>query len=196
MAAVHASALLSFAAQVGLSDAELAKAQAGDVPTHSESFASPSGKAQGRGVGAILIQRPVAEVYRTLARFDDRPEYIPRLKEIRVLGEAGGRVRVLQIVDVGITTGRTTLWYELNEAEHTIAWQLDASATDNSVVAVEGDYRMLELGPNTTLLGYRTHLDTGLRIPQLLQSHLQKRAVPDLLRAIKRRVESGGTWKR
>ena len=77
-----------------------------------------------------------------------------------------------------------------------IAWKLDESAKDNSVRAVEGDYRMLELGPRETLLGYRTHIDTGLRVPQLVQSHMQKRALPELLRAIKRRVESGGTWKR
>jgi carbon monoxide dehydrogenase subunit G len=188
--------LSSFAAQVGLSHAELQQALAGDVPAHSESFKSGSGKAAGRGVGAVVIERPLAEVWSTLARFEDRAEYIPRLKAIELLERTGPRVRVLQVVDAGITTARTTLWFELDEAASTIAWTLDPAAPDNSVVAVEGDYRMLALAPRQTLLAYRTHIDTGLRIPQLVQSHMQKRAVPDLLRAIKKRVESGGTWRR
>jgi carbon monoxide dehydrogenase subunit G len=188
--------LASFASQVGLNQAELQKALAGDVPAHSESFTSSSGKAAGRGVGAVVIQRPLAEVWSTLARFDDRPEYIPRLKAIELLEQAPTRVRVLQIVDVGITTARTTLWFELDEAARSISWKLDGAASDNSVVAVEGDYRMLALSARETLLSYRTHIDTGLRIPQLVQSHLQKRALPELLRAIKKRVESDGTWKR
>ena len=193
---MNASVLASFAAQVGLSAAEISKAREGDVPAHSESFTSKSGKTAGRVVGAIVIERPLGEVWSTLARFEDRPEYIPRLKAIQVLERTPMRLRVLQIVDAGITTARTTLWFELDDVQHVIAWKLDESAKDNSVRAVEGDYRMLELGPRETLLGYRTHIDTGLRVPQLVQSHMQKRALPELLRAIKRRVESGGTWKR
>jgi carbon monoxide dehydrogenase subunit G len=193
---VQSAALASLAAQVGLSDVDLQKALAGEVPARSESFTSPSGKAAGRGLGAIVIARPLRDVWSTLARFEDRPEYVPRLKAIQVLEREPQRVRVLQIVDAGLTSARTTLWFSLDEAERCISWQLDKSAKDNSVVEVTGDYRMLECAPERTLLAYRAHIDTGLRIPLVVQQHLQKRAVPELLRAIKSRVESGGTWKR
>jgi hypothetical protein len=175
-----------------LSDTELRAALAGDVPTRSESFTNHSGKAAGRGWGAIVIERPLREVWAALSRWDDRPEYIPRLERIEVLAEEPGRARVRQVADAGITTVITTCWFELDEAAGRIGWRLDAGAPDNTPAEVEGDYRMVELAAGRTLLVYRAHVDTGMKIPRAVQAFLQRRAIPDLLRAVKRRVESGG----
>jgi len=183
-------------ASLGLSDAELRDAMAGRVPTRSESFSNARGKAAGRGWAAIVIERPVGEVWATLSRYEDHAEYIPRLKSVTVLERQPGRLRVRQEIDATVTTARFTAWFRLDEAEHQISWSLDKTATDSTVSDVEGDYRMAELTPQRTLLVYRTYVDTGMRVPLFIQSYMQKRSLPELLQAIKRRVESGGTWKK
>lgn len=50
---------LLVAAAVGLTEPELAAALRGDTPTRMESFTTETGKASGRGVGAIVIDRPI-----------------------------------------------------------------------------------------------------------------------------------------
>lgn len=181
---------------LGLTAAELAEVQAGKVPTRTESFTNARGKSAGRGWGAIVVDKPVAAVWATLTRYDDRAEYVPRIKRASVLERKPGMLRVRQEVDATVTTARYTAWYRLDEATHTIGWTLDKTATDNTIVEVEGDYRLAELGPGRTLLVYRTYVDSGLRVPGSIQAYMQRRSIPDLLRAIKRRVESGGTWKK
>jgi hypothetical protein len=175
---------------------ELSRASAGEVPTRIESFTNARGKAAGRGWGAIAIDRPLADVWATLVRFEDRPEYVPRLKSVTVLEHTAERARVRQEVDASVATAHYTLWFQIDAGVHTISWTLDRAAADNTVAQVDGDYRMAELSLGRTLLVYRAYVDTGMHIPQSIQSYLQKRSIPDLLRAIKRRVESGGTWKK
>jgi hypothetical protein len=179
-----------------LTAADLRAVRAGEVPTRMESFSSPSGKAAGRGWGAILIERPLREVWTTLARWDDRAEYVPRLERLEVLATEPGRARVRQWADAGIRTAITTCWYELDEAAARIAWKLDEAAPDNTPADVDGDYRMAELEAERTLLVYRAYVDTGMRIPRAVQAFMQRRAIPELLRAVKKRVESGGTWRK
>ncbi|HEX4462013.1 MAG TPA: SRPBCC family protein [Polyangia bacterium] len=180
----------------GLSEADLRDVTAGKVVTHSESFTTANGKSAGRGLGATIIERPIGDVWATLAHFEDRAEYVPRIKSVQILERQPDRLRVRQEIDATITTARYTAWYRLDPVAHTISWTLDPSAHDNTVAAVEGDYRMSELQPGRTLLVYRTFVDSGLKVPQSIQSFMQRRAIPDFLRAIKRRVESGGTFKK
>jgi hypothetical protein len=188
--------LAATVAVAGLSDAEMRDAVAGKVPTRTEAFTNANGKSVGRGLGAIVIERSIGEVWATVARYDDRAEYIPRVKSVTILERQPGRQRIRQEIDATVTTARYTAWYRLDEATHTITWALDKSASDNTVAAVDGDYRMSALSPTRTLLVYRTYVDSGLKVPQSIQSYMQRRAIPDLLRSIKKRVESGGTWKK
>jgi hypothetical protein len=196
-AAPALAAALALAAPVpGLSDAEIAAARAGKVPTRTDSFVNARGKSAGRGVGAIVIERPVADVFATLSRYEDRAEYIPRLKSCVVLERQGDRLRVRQEIDATVTTARYTAWYHLDEGAHAIDWKIDPSAQDNTIADVEGDYRMVALEPGRTLLVYRSYVDSGLKVPRSIQSYMARRSIPDLLGAIKKRVESGGTWKK
>jgi carbon monoxide dehydrogenase subunit G len=183
-------------AALQLTDPELAAVGKGEVPVRIEAFKNANGKSAGRGWGAIAIERPVAEVWATLARYDDRAEYVPRLKSVTVLEQAPGRARIRQEIDASLMTARYTAWYTFDEGQRSIAWTIDKSAADNTVKQVDGDYRMAELGPTRTLLVYRAYVDSGMHVPQSIQSFMQRRSIPDLLRAIKRRVESGGRWKK
>jgi hypothetical protein len=183
-------------ALAGLSDADLRDVAAGKVVTRSEAFTTATGKSAGRGLGAIVVERPIGDVWATLARFEDRAEYLPRIESVQILERQPDRLRVRQEIDATLTTARYTAWYRLDALAHTISWALDRAARDNTVADVEGDYRLSELAPGRTLLVYRTFVDSGLKVPQSIQSFMQRRAIPDLLRAIKKRVESGGTFKK
>lgn len=184
------------AAAVGLTDKEFAAALRGEVHSRSESFMKPDGKSAGRGVGAVVVDRPMQEVWNAVARFDDKPEYMPRLKSVQLLGQQPGALRLRMVVDASVTTARYTAWFRLDPAAHTIDWKLDRTATDNTIRDTEGGYRMYEIAPGRTLVVYRTYVDSGLHVPRFIQDYMMRRSVPDLLKAIKARVETGGRWRK
>ncbi len=180
----------------GLTSVELDAALAGKVPTRAETFTNEQGKSAGRGTGAIVIERSIKDVWTTLSAFEKRVEYMPRIKSLVVLEHSATRARIRQEIDASVTTARYTAWYELDEPNHTIRWTLDKSAPGNTVVNVEGDYRAFELGPTRTLLVYRASVDSGLRVPRFVQNYMTTKSIPDLLHALKQRVESGDTYTR
>lgn len=188
--------LLLSPAAAGLAADDLERALGGGVPLRTETFTRPDGQSAGRGLGAIVIERPIAEVWATLSHYEDKAEYQPRLKTVTVLDRQPGLLRVRMEVDASVTTARYTGLFHLDEAEHRIRWELDRSAADNTVADVDGDYRMFEVSAQRTLLVYRTYVDAGRAVPGFIQTFLTRRSIPNLLRAIKRRIESGGTWRK
>jgi hypothetical protein len=187
---------LLVASAVGLTDADLDDAMKGNVPARTEMFTAPSGKSAGRGVGAILIWRRIDDVWATLSRYEDKAEYQPRVESVTILERQADRIRARFVVDATVTTARYTAWFVLDPKEHTIHWTLDPTATDNTIVATEGDYRMFEVSPNQTLVVYRSYVDSGRAISKAIQNYFARKAIPNLLNAIKKRVESGGTYKK
>src|SRR5579859_493643 len=186
--------LLLAASTVGLSDADLAEALKGEIPVRTESFLAANGKSAGRGLGAIVIDRPIAEAWTHLSRYEDRAEYQPRVKSVDVLDRQADRIRARFVVDATIMTARYTAWFVFAPKEHVIHWTLDTSASDNSIVAADGDYHLFEVTPSQTLVVYRTYVDSGRAISKSIQNYFTRKAIPDLLRAVKKRVESGGTY--
>jgi hypothetical protein len=184
------------AAVVGFSPAEVDSALGGKVPVRIEPFVRPDGKTAGRGLGAIVLGRPLAEVWTTLARFQDKPEYMPRLKSIAVLEQTPERVRVRMVIDASVATAHYTLLYRLDEPGRRISWTLDRSVPDNSIANAEGEYRLYEVDASHTLVTYQNHVDPGRPLPRFIQDYISRRSIPDLLRAIKKRVESDGRWRR
>lgn len=194
-------ALLGFVLAViapiaGLTQAEMDTVLQGKTVVQAETFTTQSGKSAGRVFGAAVIDRPIAEVWAVISRYDDKAEYMPRLKEVTILGKLPDRVRCRMVVDASVTTARYTAWFVLDAKEHTIRWTLDKSVSDNTISDVEGEYKMFELEPGKTLVAYRTWVDSGKAVPRFIQDYMAKKSVPDLLKAVKQRVESGGTYKK
>ncbi|MEO6952067.1 MAG: SRPBCC family protein [Polyangia bacterium] len=179
-----------------IAPADVDAAMAGGVPIHAEAFTDSAGYTGGKGTGVILIWRPLADVWATLTRYDDRVEYIPRVKKLKVLGQQGNRVHVWQEIDAAVTTARFTAWYELDEKAHVIHWKLDPAAGDNTLRDVDGDYTLVAVDANRTLLSYQSTIDTAFHVPRAIQAYMTRKSLPELLGNIKKRVESGGKWKR
>lgn len=184
------------ASTVGLTDPELATALRGEVPVRTETFTAPTGKASGRGLGAIVIDRPLADVWAVMTRYEDKAEYQPRVDRVWVLDKQPDRLHVRMQVDATVTTVRYTAYFQLDHAAHTVHWTLDKAAPDNTVADIDGGYQLLEVTPTRTLVVYRTWVDSGRSVPRAIQDYMARKSIPNLLEAVKKRVESGGTWRK
>jgi hypothetical protein len=184
------------ASALGLTEPELSSALLGQVPSHTESFTAPSGKSSGRGVGAIVIEKPLSEVWSTMIRYEDRAEYQPRVEKVWVLEKLPDQLKVRMQLNASVTTIRYTAIYKLDPAAHSIHWLLDKSAPDNNVADIDGSYQLTEVSAERTLVVYRSWVDSGRSVPRFVSDYVARRSIPDLLRALKKRVESGGVWKK
>ena len=181
---------------VGLTQPEVQAALSGQVPVRIEPFARPDGKTAGRGIGAITIDRSISEVWTTLVRFEDKAEYMPRIKSAEVLDKSPERLRVRMVVDASVTLARYTMIYQLDEPGHRLSWKLVHTVSDNTISEADGAYRADALAPGRTLVTYHSQVDTTRALPRFIQNYIARRSIPDLLRAVKKRVESSGLWRR
>jgi ribosome-associated toxin RatA of RatAB toxin-antitoxin module len=184
------------ASTVGLTEPELATALRGEVPVRSETFATPTGKASGRGIGAIIVDRPIEEVWAVVSHYEDKAEYQPRVEKVWVLEKHPDYLKVRMQINASVTTARYTARFDLDPVAHTVHWKLDKTAPDNTIVDCDGGYQLAELSPTRTLVVYRGWVDSGRSVPRFIQEYMTRRSIPNLLRAVKKRVESGGTWRK
>jgi hypothetical protein len=177
-----------------LPDAELARVLAGELVVRSEPSVTPAGKTAGYGLGAVAIEKSIAETWKVLATYEDKAEYQPRVTKCTVLSRDGRTLRVAMAVDAGIMTATYTGLYTLDPAAHTVHWVLDHQAAGNTIADMDGGYWLVAAGPGRTILYFKSYVDSGHLVPRFIQNHFSLKAIPDLLQAIKRRVESGGTY--
>src|SRR5204862_6792578 len=119
---------------------------------------------------------------------DDTPEHIPRLTSASIVDRAGDVLRGRMEIDAPVATVRYTMRFTLDEPGRAIRWKLDTTAPDNGISDAEGDYRLVELAPARTLVVYRTWVDSGRSVPRFIQDYMARRSIPNLLRAVKKRV--------
>lgn len=187
---------LVLAATVGLTEPELAAALRGEVPTRSETQSTDSGQAKGQGIGAVVIDRPLAEVWAVVSHFEDKAEYMPRLEKVEVLEKSPRRLRARMTVDASVKFARYTAVFVLDPDQHTIVFSLDKTAPDNTIKDTSGGYSLFEVSAEKTLVVYRSSVDTGLKIPRFIADYMSRRSIPNLLRAIKKRVETRGLYRK
>ncbi len=187
---------LVLAAAVGLSEPELAAALRGEVPTRSETQTTDAGQAKGQGIGAIVIDRSLAEVWAVVSHFEDKAEYMPRLEKVEVLAKSPRQLTARMTVDASVKWARYTANFALDPEQHTIVFAIDKSAPDNTIKDTFGGYSLFEVAPEKTLLVYRSSVDTGLKIPRFIADYMSRRSIPNLLRALKKRVESRGLYRK
>jgi hypothetical protein len=180
----------------GLTELEIADALKGEVPTRTEAFTSPKGKSSGRGVGAIVVDAAIADVWAVVSHYDDKADYMPRVDKVEILARTPSLMKIRMTVDATVTTARYTAFFQIDESQHRIHWVLDASARDNTIAGCDGEYLLFPLAPNRTLLVYRTWVDSGLAVPRFIQDHMAKKSIPELLHALQKRILTHGQYRK
>ena len=177
-----------------LTPAEIERVLQGEILFRSEPAVTPSGKTAGYGIGAIAIDRPLEATWSVVARYDDKAEYQPRLTRCTVVSRTGEVLRVAMAVDAALMTVTYTGIYTLDPVAHTVHWELDKQAAGNTLADMDGTTALIAAAPGKTILTFRTYVDSGHLVPHFLQNFFSANAIPDLLKAVKMRVETDGKW--
>ncbi|MFN7135126.1 MAG: SRPBCC family protein [Myxococcales bacterium] len=183
--------------ELKLEEKELARLQKGEVVVRGEVYKTAEGKNAGRGKAWVIIKKPREAVYEQLTKgYDQFPEFMPRLKKVNVISRSEDAMLVRSYVGVAFSTYEYTLKFKLDPAAFQTNWVLDKSAK-NDIKDTAGEWKLLELEPGvSTLAQYSISVDSGMFVPQFLEDYMTRKDLPEILNALRKRVESDGKWKK
>lgn len=195
-AAVPAAAPAAADARIPtLSDKEWATLRSNKVVVRGEMYATPDGKRAGKGVAFVIIDKAPEAAWAVLTDYQKMPEFMPRLHKVTIKQKTPERMKVLQELKIMFKTVEYTLDLQFNHEKKRMDWTLDKSV-ENDIKDTFGSWDFIPFENGKTLVAYTIAVNTGVAIPQFLEDYLTKKDLPEVLLSMKRRVESGGKYRR
>jgi hypothetical protein len=171
-----------------------AKLQAGEAVFEHVEEKGKDGQTGGHAQSSILINAPIETCWKILLDYEKQQEYIPRKTVSKIVKQEGKIAYVEKEFDFYVTKVRYTMKYTLDEANHRLNFEI-APEYPHDLKDSAGYYGFEKVSDKATLLTYVVlKVDTGVKVPQMVQEYLTSRDLPAVVVNIKKRVESGGTW--
>lgn len=185
------------ATEVGVTAGDWAQLERGDVAARTEMTRNAAGEDTGRGVALAIVEAPATRVMDTVWAYERHPEFMPRVERMDVLAGEDAPIHKRVAVTLGVLWKRVryTLDVRRDAERNEIRWALDKAAA-HDIVDTTGVWRFVPLGAARTLVAYEVRIDTGIAVPRALQEFFTQRDLPGLLAAVKKRIESGDTWRK
>jgi hypothetical protein len=179
-----------------LTDEERQNLLSGEVVYRSVKTKVDKDKHKGHGVSMILVNAPVDECWRIFTEWNKHQEFIPGKTGSAVIEERPEYILCLkQFRFFGVPTQFTVRYY-VDVERRRIDFELDPDWA-HDIKHTAGWFIFEQIEPGTTLFIYEvTNLDPGIVVPPRIMDFLQKRALPAVSENTKKRIESGGKWKK
>jgi hypothetical protein len=143
-----------------------------------------------------LIKAPIDQCWEIFNRFEQQPEYWPRKTASIVIDSKPGFALVQKKFKFYWATIGYVVRYQIDANNHRIDYSIDPTRP-HDIKDTAGFFIFEKVGPDQTLFTYAvTRLDTGISLPSFIQEYMQKRDLPAVAENVKKKIESGGTWKK
>jgi len=136
---------------------------------------------------AVLVDAPVERVWKVMVDCPHAPEFVPGMRECRVLEHAD---------DHDVIQHRVKIFSFLPEVRYTFRAdyrpreRIDFARTGGDLRAMEGSWTLARL-EGKTLVRYSVYLDPGFLVPQWAVRRALRSDLPKLLLALRARVLAG-----
>lgn len=183
---------LAPAARPTLETMSMAKLRAGIVLAEGEE----SGDSAGSVRGLAIAKCPPAAVFGVLIDHTKFAEFMPRIERTSVSYRTETSERSLQTIDASVTSMTYALDYRWDPKALRVEFKL-ALDVPHDIKAASGAWQLWELDSGkATLIEYRTAADIGRSLPGFAKRWAQERGVKDAVDAVRKRAESGGTYRK
>ncbi len=137
---------------------------------------------------AVIVPRPAAEVWAVLVDFESRPRVLPNVSEARIERVEDNHAWVRQRVNVFLMQIRYTMIITLDPIHGLITCVLDRASPHN-VLDTSGSWQVFPYSASATLLLSRDRIDTGKRVPRMIENYLVKQSLPRMMISLRDEVE-------
>jgi hypothetical protein len=140
---------------------------------------------------AIVFNQPVETTWDLLTRVDEQDKYLAEIKKIKLTGKNPVKV------EFGLKILFLSIWYQcqyqFDRPNNYFDWHLDP-AYKNDLIELRGFWKLYPYPNNKTLARYGSNVVAKV-VPDWVQGAFKKSGVEKALKATKKFVDSGGTWK-
>ncbi len=143
-----------------------------------------SGSAAGVRASAVIRYQPET-VWRVLTDYPAFPEYMPNIRESKVVKQDGNVFWVASKFNVSIKNMKYVL--KIVHERGSKPWKISWTRDSGDMKIIEGHYLLQEV-PGGTRLEHMNKVDTGSFMPVFIQEALTKRSLPELFNAIAERA--------
>ncbi len=156
---------------------------------------------QGETLATGLIKAPVDKVWSALVALDQYQDYMPYMRQSRVVKRSAQHIWQYCRTDTPVVSDRDyTLRFTLEKGDHSKPWVIHFTQ-DNAagpapipgvvrLAVVAGSWELKSIkGGRATQATYRLKTNPGGSVPLWLAHLGNKRAIPDILRAVRKRLE-------
>jgi len=176
----------------GLTPEQIEKLKSGEVV-----ILNAPGDLMGRKlvVAAMILNQNIDTVWDLMMQTWRQEEFLPGCHSSKLVEEYEGG----DLVDFQVRVLTVKIDYRIRHTKekdkYYFHWKLDPEY-DNDMKEVTGFYRYYWIDENNTLARYGTSVETKILIPPKFQVFMTKQSLPDALGAMKKWVDSGGTYKK
>jgi carbon monoxide dehydrogenase subunit G len=178
-----------------LTPANIAKLDAGETILLDQTYTDKDGKTRGKGLAMVIVNAPEAQVWKYLPAFDTYTEFMPRMIGSKIYSNEGSKIGVQYELKIAIKKVKYHCMHDVHPDKGYLEWNLDASQK-NDIADTTGYWVTKKHGEGKTIIAYSVSVDTGIAVPKMIQDYLTKKDLPNVVKAVKKRIESGGTYKK
>jgi hypothetical protein len=154
-----------------------------------------AGKAKGQGATLCLVNAPLDQTWKHLRAYEFHADFFPRLTQVKKYYEEGNRLGLECWLKVAWKTVHYHVLQTWDDQEHTMTWVLDTTK-ENDILETTGIWIVYPYDEKRTLIFYSMYADTGMFIPAPIERYLLNRDLPNVVEALKKRVETQGTYRK
>lgn len=143
----------------------------------------------------VIAEQPRDKVFELLIQPSAQSTFLPRLVSSTTVERKATSELTRFHVRVGLINVHTQVLHQWWPEISRLAWALDPNF-DNGVRHQEGYWNVYALDDKTSLLEYGTILKTSALVPKFVQDRLTRSDLPGAMEAMKKYLDSGGTWRR
>lgn len=143
----------------------------------------------------LIVNQPKARVWELLRKPGLQELYLPRLEKSKLVREGENRwlgYFKIKVSFVTVEYQSDHVWWPESSR---MAWALDPDY-DNDLKVNEGYYHLYAIDDQTTLMELGTQLETSALVPRFVQEYLTKTDLPEVMAAVKKYMDSNGTYRK
>lgn len=175
-----------------LTPANLAELEKGEIILLDQTYTDAEGKTRGKGFAIIMVNASKEKAWKYLTDFANYKQFMPRIIVSDIYHNADGKVGVSYVLKVLFKKVKYHCMHSFDKEKGVIKYWLDNNQK-NDIVSTEGMWIIIPKG-DKCLIAYTVAVDTGIAIPQAIQDFLTKKDLPNVVKAAKLRIESGGKY--
>ena len=177
----------------GLSKADQARLAKGEIIFSTETKNDESKEGNALVEATVVFDATPQEVWKLLYRTETQIRYLEEIEEVKLLKKEATEDLVQFKVGVAWIDVEYRVIHHFKPKDLSYRWELDKSYKSD-LVALQGYWHFYPYGNGKTLGRYGSNVSVK-NVPSFIEAMFKKNGVKKALRAVRRYINSKGTWR-